>query len=78
MSTTGTTTIGIHFGPLADPIEKQLNEQGFTLNGDEEYQQSVDAINLLWLDNIITSTEKNKMCDRLFKRICKSAKPLQK
>ena len=34
MSITGTTTIGIHFGPLADPIEKQLNEQGFTLNGD--------------------------------------------
>lgn len=78
MSTKETITVEIHFGPLADPIEVQLNGQGFTLNGDEKYQQAVDAINLLWLDNLMISTEKNKICDRLFKRICKAAKPLQK
>ena len=41
--------IGIHFGCLAEPIKKQLNDQGFILESkDEEYLQKIaDAINFL-------------------------------
>lgn len=68
--------IGLHFGLLADPIEKQLNEQGFTLGKDKEYEDYADSILDLWMDNILTEKEKNKCLDRLFKRITKHVKPL--
>lgn len=68
--------IGLHFGLLADPIEKQLNDQGFTLGKDKEYEGHANSILDLWMENILTEKEKNKCLDRLFKRIIKHAKPL--
>lgn len=69
--------IGIHFGLMADPLEEQLNKQGFTLDGDDTYQRHVNSVLNLWLDNILTDKERCKCFDRLFKRVCKHAKPLK-
>lgn len=49
----GKKEIGLHFELLADPIEKQLNEQGFTLGKDKEYEDHANSILDLWMDNIV-------------------------
>ena len=47
--------IGIHFGALADPISKQLNDQGFSLGekDNERIQKIADAVTMLHLHDII-------------------------
>ena len=67
----------ISFSSNAEPIEVQLNKQGYTLDGDFEYQRLVDAVELLWGDNIITSTEKLLCRKRLVKRIRRAAKLME-
>lgn len=70
--------IGFHFGILAEPIEKQANEQGFTL-GDmaEDYTTIIDGIILAWYQNILTDSEFDKAKHRLMKKIIKDLKLLK-
>jgi len=69
---------GIHFGCLAEPIKKQLNDQGLTLeSGDEEYLQRVaDAINFLKFGYITGSVVQSAQ-KKLMKKIMAAAKPIK-
>ena len=70
--------LGILFGCLAEPIKKQLNDQGFTLESkDEEYFQKVaDAINFLKFGYITGSIVQSAQ-KKLMKKIVAAAKPIK-
>ena len=53
--------IGFHFGALADPLEKQANQQGFTLH----------------IHGLITDGEYNRILLRFIKYLAKKVKPLK-
>lgn len=69
--------IGFHFGALAEPLEKQANEQGFTL-GDkaEHYDKIIDGLLLAWFNDILTDSVYDKALQRLMKKLTKDVKPI--
>lgn len=64
--------IKLHFGALAVSIEKQLNEQGYTL-GDKakQYNEIVDSLTRVFFFGLITPSELEKIRNKLFKKIIK-------
>lgn len=72
------TEIMIEFGALADPIEKQLNAQGYTLNKSANtFQKMADGIELAFVFSVITDSEWGRIGDRYMKQIKKYMKPLK-
>lgn len=73
-----TIDIKLHFGAFAEPFEKQLNEQGFTL-GDMagKYEKTNHAITQLMFSNILTDSQVYKCQEKLSKQIFKQAKQLE-
>ena len=67
--------LGIHFGCLAEPIKKQLNDQGFTLESNDEVhlQEVADAINFLKFGYITGSVVQSAQ-KKLMKKIVAAAK----
>lgn len=61
----------LHFGALCDPIETQLNKQGFVLNKDdsERFQKIADAITRLHLHGIIPDSIVYNCHKKLMKQI---------
>ena len=69
----------ITFGGLADPIEKQLNAQGFTL-GDytKVFQIIQDGVTMGYAHGVITDSECDRIMNRYMKLIKKRMQPLKK
>lgn len=65
-------TIGIHFGALADPISKQLDDQGFKYAKErvDIFQMELDAITRLRFgSHLLTDSIADKLYQKLHKTI---------
>ena len=72
------TMIGISYGLLFDPIEEQLNKQGYTLGKEaEKYEESRKAIFQLMFNDIATGSQSNSMFKKLHNKVMKNIKPLE-
>ena len=62
----------LEFGALCDPIDKQLNRQGFALSKEESerFQYIADAIIALKLHHIIPDSVVRNAEQKLMKQIC--------
>lgn len=70
--------IGFHFGALADPLEKQANQQGFTLGEHAEFCEEVTfGVVAGHIHGLITDGEYNRILLRLIKYLAKKVKPLK-
>lgn len=65
------TELGIHFGALADPISKQLKQQGFKFDAEQvkHFEKQLDAITRLRFADLIADTVATKAFNKLYKRI---------
>jgi hypothetical protein len=63
--------ISIEFGALAEPIGKQLKEQGITLlkSDTERFERIAYSITLLHLQDIIPDSVRDKSRQKLMKKI---------
>lgn len=69
--------IGFHYGAICDPLEKQANEQGYTLGKDAERLQMIkDAIITLMFGDILPDAQRDKMYEKLHKKVLKALKPM--
>ena len=70
--------IGFGYGALCDDLEKQANEQGYTMG---EFGESAEelrkAILKLRFAGILTHSERDKCFNKLQKRIIKELKPIE-
>lgn len=73
------TTFQFCYGALSDPIEKQANEQGYTL-GDKAtvMNRLADNLAMLYVHGIINDGEHTKAMKRLHKKITSCLKPLER
>jgi hypothetical protein len=67
-------TLSLHFGALCDPIHKQLIAQGYNVSekDGERLQKLADAIIMLKLHGIITSSVVLNAEKKLMKQICEA------
>jgi len=65
-------TISLHFGALCNPINEQLNKQGYGLSekDSERFQGIADAIIMLKLQGVIPDSIVLKAEQKLMKMIC--------
>ena len=69
--------IGINYGALSDPIEEQLNEQGFTLGEKAEFvEKMVYRLILNHVHGILTDSVYDRALQRLHKHIISQIKPM--
>jgi hypothetical protein len=75
----GNKEIGIRFGALADPIEKQLSDQGLTASekSKDEFKRLNEARLHLLFAGCITDSENDKICKKIFNKLKKSVKPIK-
>lgn len=68
---TVTKSIGIHFGILCDPLEKQLKDQGlkFKKQDVQEFQEYMDAIEHLRCGLLLPEGQVEKIRLRLHRKI---------
>lgn len=70
--------IGIYFGALAEPIERQLEKQG--LKTTPEHVKEFNALNharlTLLFGDCITDSENDKICKKILNKLKKSVKPI--
>lgn len=70
--------IMIHYGCLADKLEKQVNQYGFTLGKAEERLQKLnDAMLMCWVHGLVTDSQKDSMMKKMQKQIIKAMKPME-
>ena len=69
--------IGISYGALSDPIEDQLNEQGYTLGEKAELvEKMVFGLIAANIHSVLTDSEYTRALDRLHKKVIKDMKPV--
>lgn len=70
--------LGIHFGALADPIEKQLEAQGFIASKKiiEEYNRLNHARLQLLFGGCITDSENEKIMKKIMGKLKRNVKIL--
>jgi flavodoxin len=71
---------GIHFGALAEPIEKQLENQGLITKAEniKKFNDLNHARLMLLFGSCITDSENDKICKKIFNWFKKTVKPLVK
>jgi len=70
--------IGFHYGALSDKLEKQANEQGYTLgNKAEHFENCKEAIIRLMFADILADSQIDKAYQKLNKQVTKALKPLK-
>lgn len=75
MSKQNGNPIEFHYGILNNKLEEQANNQGYTLGSKANYlEKHCNQIYDLWIDNLLTGREKDKLIVRLNKRVIKSIK----
>lgn len=69
--------IGFKYGVLCDPLEKQANEQGFTLGKKaDNFEKIRHAINMCGF-HVATESQVNAMINKLQKQVVKALVPLK-
>ena len=70
--------IMVECGIFNDPIEKQLNEQGYTLGDNAEvFQAMSDGMEALYIYGIITDRQLENIGNSYVKHLKKHIKPLK-
>lgn len=69
-------TIQILYGALGDPIEKQLNDQGFTLGDKKELIVILQHSLTMCRFHLMTDTQYNACLKKFHKKVMDSAIPL--
>lgn len=69
-------TITINYGALGDSIEKQLNDQGFTLSDKKEFIEKLHHSLTMCCFHLLTDSQINSCQMKLHKKIMKLIKPL--
>lgn len=66
-------TIRIKFGPISKPLTQQLKPQGFEFkdNPQRDWQNLYNELVDLYINGIITNTERNTIMKRFTNEICK-------
>lgn len=68
-----------HYGAASEPLERQANEQGFTLGDEEKLLEDLNRYILMcWLHGICTDSQHNSMLDKLQNKVMKALKTLEK
>lgn len=68
--------IDFNYGVLYDNLEKQANEQGYTLKDADLYETSRNCINFLIYRKIATNKQADMMFKKLHKKSCKIFKAI--
>lgn len=69
--------ITIEFGAISDPIEKQLQEKGFTLGmSAPKFERAADSITFLRIHGFLTDSASHSARKKLMKEIAKQARAL--
>ena len=70
--------VSFHYGALCDPLEKQANDQGFTLGDDKEYLEDLKHCMLMcWIHDLVTDSQKDAMMKKMQKKVVKALKSLK-
>lgn len=68
-------TVEFRYGMLCDDLEKQANEQGFTLGDEAEMLERLRfSLNMCAFHGILTDSETNKAFERFHKKVMKALK----
>lgn len=66
------------YGILSDPLEKQANEQGFTLGNKREHLETLSrAMVVCRINGLCTDSQYDAMCKKMQKKVVKALKPLK-
>lgn len=69
--------IGFRYGIICDDLEKQANEQGYTLGDNIELAEKLrKSYNMLCIHGILTDSQADKCLPKLHKKVVKMLKPL--
>lgn len=68
--------VGLHYGALADPIEQQLNNQGFTLGDAKESIEKLQHALTTCMFHLLTDAQYQTCLKKFHKKVMKSVKPL--
>ena len=68
--------VKIHYGALADPIEEQLNDQGFTLGEKGGFIEKLHNAYSLCMFHLFTDAQRNSILKKLHKVVMKNIKPV--
>ena len=68
--------IGFIYGALSDPLEKQANEQGFTLGDKREHLETLSrAMVVCRINGLCTDSQYDAMCKNYVREINEGYKP---
>ena len=74
-----TKEVTFRFGALSDPLEKQANDQGFTLGYDSVFLDMVNrSIYECWLNGLCSEPEWKSMIHKLGVKVSEALRPLSK
>jgi hypothetical protein len=68
--------VKIQYGSLAEPIEKQLNDQGFTLGDKLDFIEKLQKSLTMCMFHLLTDTQYNGCLKKLHKKVMDNIKPL--
>lgn len=68
-----------HYGAASEPLERQANDQGFTLGDKAKLLEDLNRCMLMcWIHGLCTDSQNNAMMGKLQKKVVKALKPLNK
>jgi hypothetical protein len=71
--------MNLQFGITAEPLEEQLNKQGYTLGDNPDgYQNLMKSIYALRMNAIVTDKEFDRMLGKFYKLIIQRAKKVNR
>lgn len=70
--------VGFHYGALCDDLEKQANEQGYTLGDKAEIMQKLaDGLVINYIHGTLTDSVYHRALAKLHDKVIKECKPLK-
>ncbi|ENH96708.1 hypothetical protein J416_09429 [Gracilibacillus halophilus YIM-C55.5] len=69
--------INVDYSPLAEPIENQMNKQGFTLGDNKTRIHKLDKSLKMCMFHLMTDSEHKKFMKKLHKKVMESIEPLE-
>jgi len=70
--------VGIGYGALCEPIEDQLNKQGFTLGKERELIEKLHNAYLMLIFHLLTDSQQDSILKKLHKKVMSKIKPITK
>ena len=76
MNKINTIEVGLHYGALSDPLEEQLNKQGFTLGGKRDFIEKLQHGLTMCQFHLLSEAQYSSCLKKFHKKVIKSIKPL--